>query len=137
MITILYSFYWKYNDRNVQILFVTNIRDYAADWSLYRRHILLLCRGLVWIMLVYDVETWLWKKSLIKLTITKYSQIVRFPICQISKMWDLKNVRFSKCAIFMKIAHFGENRTKNVRLSQKCEIFLITLYCTLNNYVYL
>ena len=40
-------------------------------------------------------------------------------------MSEFQNVRFSKCEIFMKISHFGENLTKNVRFSQKCEIFLI------------
>ena len=50
-------------------------------------------------------------------------QNVRF-----SKVWDFQNVRFSKCAIFTKIAHFDENRTKNVRFSQKCAIFTIIPY---------
>ena len=118
----LYSLYWKYNDRNVQILFVTTIQDYVADWSLYRCHILLLRQGLVWIMLVYDDEIWLWKRSLIKLTITKYSQSVTLLICQISKMWDFQNVRFSKCAIF-KMCDFHENRTFWWKSHKKCAIF--------------
>ena len=52
---------------------------------------------------------------------------VIFSKCEIFKLWDFQNVRFSKCAIFTKIAHFDENRTKNVRFSQKCAIFTIIL----------
>ena len=56
------------------------------------------------------------------------NQKVIFSNCEIFKLWDFQNVRFSKCAIFTKIAHFDKNRTKNVRFSPKCAIFVKIAY---------